>query len=102
LHCFIDHGSLIIVKPDSGSTCIGPAGKEHEDMLVALICLWIGFAIGLVTAAVLRVGSRDDGRLPRRAPARHAFEVSRVRPGGKKAGETAARRSTPKHAETVG
>lgn len=37
-------------------------------MLVALVCLWIGFAIGFVCAAMMRGGRRnahdelDDGR----------------------------------------
>jgi len=70
-------------------------------MLVALVCLWVGFAIGFVTAAVLWVGSRDDERLPAAAPARKAFKVSRVRPEGMKAGNKTASRNALEHVEAV-
>jgi len=66
-------------------------------MLVALICLWVGFAIGFVTAAVLWVGNRDEGRLPAATPTRTTFEVSHVRAGATKA----ASRNATAHAETV-
>ena len=70
-------------------------------MVVALVCLWIGFAIGFVTAAVLWVGSRDEGRLSVAAPARNAFKVSRVRPEGMKAGNKTASRKALEHVEAV-
>ena len=101
MRCFIDPACLILVNPGSGSPCIGHAGQEHEDMVVALVCLWVGFAIGFVTAAVLRGGSRDEERLPVAAPARKAFKVSRVHPQGMKAGNKTASRNALEHIETV-
>lgn len=44
------------------------AQEESDAMLVALVCLWIGFAIGFLCAAMLHGGRRtardelDDGR----------------------------------------
>jgi hypothetical protein len=66
-------------------------------MVLALIALWVGFALGFVLAAVLRGGSRDEVRLPPVAPARTTFEVTHVRLEGRKA----TSRNTAKHLETV-
>jgi hypothetical protein len=66
-------------------------------MLLTLVALWIGFALGFVLAAVLRGGSRADARLPPAAPARATFDVSHVRIEGRRV----ASRNTSEHAETV-
>jgi len=66
-------------------------------MVLALVSLWVGFAIGFVLAAVLRGGSRDGVRLPAVAPTRATFEVFHVRLEGRKA----VSRNTSAHLETV-
>ena len=66
-------------------------------MVLVVVSLWVGFAIGFVLAAVLRGGSRDEVRLPAVAPARGTFEVTHVRIEGRKP----TSRNAAKHLETV-
>jgi hypothetical protein len=66
-------------------------------MVLAVVSLWVGFAIGFVLAAVLRGGSRDEVRPSEVAPPRPMFEVTHARLEGRKP----TSRNTAKHLETV-
>jgi hypothetical protein len=66
-------------------------------MVLALVALWVGFALGFVLAAVLRGGGRDEVHPPPAAPARATFDVSHVRVERRQA----ASRNTSEHFETV-
>lgn len=66
-------------------------------MVLALVCLWIGFALGFIVAAVLRGGSRGEEERAVVAATPTTFAVSHV---PSKKGKAAAR-NTAAHVETV-